>query len=162
MAYFRNCPKCGAQCSHTTKGVRDLSIGLKTLCRSCGRDPYKKTIEQQKEKRLATQKAWKLKNIDKAKEYSLQRYYGLSLAQFNAMSEAQEHKCIICDEIKPLSVDHDHQSGKIRGLLCNPCNRALGWFKDDLECVKRAALYLALDLTNARQLTQEQQERHGR
>jgi hypothetical protein len=63
------------------------------------------------------------------------------------MLEEQEHKCAICltsdtDLDKLLSVDHCHTTGKIRGLLCNNCNLALGNFKDNLNSLENAIKYL--------------------
>lgn len=72
--------------------------------------------------------------------------YGLSLAEFDAMASAQGGRCAVCSIVPPASevlhVDHDHETGAIRGLLCNTCNRALGMFGDDLDRVRAAVAYL--------------------
>lgn len=54
--------------------------------------------------------------------------------------------CTICRGDNRLTVDHDHETGKIRGVLCNTCNRALGMFRDSPELLVRAILYLAGEL----------------
>jgi hypothetical protein len=78
----------------------------------------------------------------------LKKSYGLTIEQYHEMLEAQAGVCAIClgadKAFAHLAVDHCHQSGKVRGLLCNTCNRALGSFQDDPERLKRALLYLAL------------------
>lgn len=51
-------------------------------------------------------------------------------------------ECVICGSDEPLVVDHDHKTGKIRGMLCNHCNRGLGHFRDDPELLQFAAIYL--------------------
>lgn len=51
-------------------------------------------------------------------------------------------KCVICGNEEPLVVDHDHNTGKIRGMLCNHCNRGLGHFRDDPKLLEFAAQYL--------------------
>src|SRR5579859_2601716 len=65
---------------------------------------------------------------------NLRLKYGLSLEQYDAMSVAQLGVCAICGEIDPhgkrLSVDHNHETGQVRALLCNQCNVGLGIFKD--------------------------------
>jgi hypothetical protein len=64
------------------------------------------------------------------------------------MLEEQGHRCKICQSDKSgkgdlgFSVDHDHFTGKIRGLLCHPCNAGLGFFKESEEVMVRAARYL--------------------
>jgi hypothetical protein len=51
-------------------------------------------------------------------------------------------QCVICGSEEKLVVDHDHQAGKIRGMLCNHCNRGLGHFRDDPLLLEFAAQYL--------------------
>lgn len=72
------------------------------------------------------------------------KYAGLSLQDVHAMSDRQNKLCAICDTETLLVVDHDHNDpeGKVRGLLCHPCNRGLGFFRDDPERLERAAGYL--------------------
>lgn len=81
----------------------------------------------------------------------LKRYYGLSLDEYNSMLEKQNHKCAIClgegflmkEHYKmKLVVDHCHEGGQVRGLLCHNCNRGLGLFKDDPESLLRGVEYL--------------------
>jgi hypothetical protein len=74
--------------------------------------------------------------------------YNLTKEDFLEIAEKQGYLCPICngdsrEEPYRLSVDHDHQTNEIRGLLCNPCNYALGLFYDDPERLKRAVEYLA-------------------
>lgn len=73
--------------------------------------------------------------------------YGITSAEYQAIYEAQGGKCYICARAngrsKRLSVDHDHATGEVRGLLCTPCNRdVLGHLRDSIEALKRAATYL--------------------
>lgn len=74
------------------------------------------------------------------------RTYGLTKAQYNELYEAQGGSCYICQRAtgksKKLSVDHDHKTGYVRGLLCATCNKMLGHARDDNEMFKRAAFYL--------------------
>ncbi|QSM04369.1 hypothetical protein PROPHIGD43A-4_59 [Mycobacterium phage prophiGD43A-4] len=59
------------------------------------------------------------------------------------MNAAQRGKCAICgDAPESLVVDHNHETGAVRGLLCNNCNRCLGLLKDNIEVLTSAAAYL--------------------
>ena len=58
------------------------------------------------------------------------------------MLEAQGKKCYLCKSSKKLVVDHDHNTGKVRGLLCDLCNRGLGYFKDNPDVLIAAAKYV--------------------
>ncbi|WP_406212558.1 endonuclease VII domain-containing protein [Streptomyces decoyicus] len=72
----------------------------------------------------------------------LKRQYGMTEAERDAMIKAQFGICPICLEPGPRHVDHDHDTGKVRGVLCFSCNAALGQFKDRPDVLRRAAEYL--------------------
>jgi len=76
--------------------------------------------------------------------------YGLSKQEVTVLKEKQENKCALCDielvwgntEANSAAIDHCHSTGKIRGLLCFHCNRALGMFKDSTDTLTKAIKYL--------------------
>lgn len=76
------------------------------------------------------------------------RTYDISAEEYKILYEAQGGRCAICRRAtgatRKLAVDHDHKTGKVRGLLCKPCNRyGLGFFaRDNPEVLERAAAYL--------------------
>lgn len=84
----------------------------------------------------------------KYKNLELIRTFGITLDEYETLFEKQQGVCAICK--KPelgtrnnyLAVDHNHTTGKVRGLLCNFCNRALGLFCDDLYNLASAIEYL--------------------
>ena len=90
----------------------------------------------------------------------LKKYYGITVADYENMLQAQSGKCAICKSSTSSSrnykrslnakfaVDHCHQTKKVRGLLCTKCNRALGLLNDDVESVLRMAEYLKLSKSN--------------
>jgi hypothetical protein len=75
-------------------------------------------------------------------ESHLRNSYGMTNAEFQAMVEAQGGLCAICVERPAVHVDHDHETGQVRGVLCFPCNAALGQFRDRIDLLARAASYL--------------------
>ncbi|KOU54325.1 endonuclease VII [Streptomyces sp. WM4235] len=76
------------------------------------------------------------------------RKYGITEAERDAMIEAQGGSCLLCRTGPAEHVDHDHQTGKVRGVLCFSCNAALGQFKDRPDVIRRAAAYVEGNLWN--------------
>jgi hypothetical protein len=93
----------------------------------------------------ATKTAWKRANVEKHGASSraawLKAKYGLTVGEYDAMVEAQQGVCAICKGAvvskRRLAVDHCHESGKVRGLLCVPCNAALGVLEAHLDEARR-------------------------
>jgi hypothetical protein len=82
-----------------------------------------------------------------AQKNHLKRKYNLSLDKYQAKLVEQNYCCALCgktqeEEGTALCVDHDHETGQIRDLLCRVCNRALGLFKDSPKLLRKAAEYL--------------------
>lgn len=89
-------------------------------------------------------KAWAKANPDSRRSTRLKFNYGIDLSKYEELFDLQGGCCKICQKHRSvfssnLSVDHDHKTGKVRGLLCNPCNQAMGLLKEDYMAIKRAA-----------------------
>ena len=100
-----------------------------------------------KEHILARVKNWSLNNKDRVRENQLKRDYNLTLDQYNKMFTDQKGCCKICDRhqsklSKVLGVDHNHTTGKIRGLLCNSCNTNIGKFNEDTKILNKMIEYI--------------------
>jgi hypothetical protein len=103
---------------------------------------------ENREKVRAFKRRWRAKNPESVAATKRKNKYGLTANQFIALNEAQGGLCKLCSAFptgrrKHLSVDHDHKTGKVRGLLCNNCNHGLGHFHDNPEILKKAIAYLA-------------------
>ena len=72
----------------------------------------------------------------------IKREYGLNREQYLNMKRTQDSSCLCCKEVKKLVVDHDHETGKVRGLLCDNCNLALGLLKDSVGTLERMIKYV--------------------
>lgn len=103
------------------------------------REYYHKHKEENKEYR----REYSRTHRKETKNRSLLRYYGINLEQYNIMYDEQEGKCFTCKtHHKDLVVDHNHNTGKVRKLLCNKCNLALGYVKDNVEILQSMIVYL--------------------
>jgi hypothetical protein len=97
-----------------------------------------------------TWRKWEQKHPQRAKvmrkkinrKWHLKLKYGLTLEQYEQLSDEQRGRCGVCGTKAKLVVDHDHTTGKVRALLCGPCNQGLGQFRDNCDLLRRAASYL--------------------
>lgn len=114
------------------------------LCRACGGEKENKEIQHcEKCKRKRT--SARLKSL-----------YGITIDEYEELSAHQNHICWICGGVETtkdgfLHVDHDHNTGQIRGLLCAKCNQGIGCFKENIEALEKAIEYLRInscDTTN--------------
>jgi len=112
----------------------------------CGvyKDPEyrKKYRKRNKERHKENLRKWRKSNKESVRGYQLKSLYNLSLEDYENLLLKQDNKCQICEKEKKLVVDHCHNSGKVRGLLCYGCNTSLGQFKDDTSLLRRAITYL--------------------
>jgi len=73
----------------------------------------------------------------------IRRKYGIAYEEYLLRLSAQGGRCLLCKSPGDLCVDHDHATGRVRGLLCRSCNLALGYLRDDVTVLRRAIKYLA-------------------
>jgi hypothetical protein len=105
--------------------------------------------DEEKKRRHEEQKArWRKTPEGRSfmRNWKLQKYYGLTLEAFNALLAGQGGKCAVCETSEwrghgPV-LDHDHVSGKVRGILCTNCNTAIGLMKDDPKRIAKLFAYL--------------------
>lgn len=90
-----------------------------------------------------------LKNPGLKRAMHLKFNYGITVAEWDALFDAQGRRCAICKSEKPYrkngiwNTDHDHVTGKVRGILCSHCNRMLGGAYDDPSILRQAITYLS-------------------
>ena len=131
--------KSCSKCRHT-KPLECFSLDRKT---KSGYYPYCKLCRKMASKERLKNPKNKLLNIEK----NLKKKFGISLVQWDKIFESQNGCCKICDKHQlnfntRLCVDHCHKTGKIRGLLCDRCNKGLGMFNDREELLLKAIQYL--------------------
>jgi hypothetical protein len=131
-------------------------------CKSCVREKATKWAKKNPERYAKRVAAWHAANPGKVKAHRQKSYakgewrerwymksYGLTVAQVDEMIQGQEGRCYICGTDKPegrsntrLMVDHDHNTGRVRRMLCAKCNTGLGSFREDPSLLRKAAGYL--------------------
>lgn len=81
-------------------------------------------------------------------KYSARRQllYVISNTDYESMYHKQDGRCGICKKSTRLSIDHDHKTGRVRGLLCTSCNTAIGKLGDSIEGIQAAMDYLTTDI----------------
>ena len=134
------CGKCGQELPltsfHKAKKEKD---GLQCWCISC-RKSWKR------EERLEYHRERYYSKKDAHLDWSYKRRYGIDLAQYETLLEEQNGLCAICSTNcssgRRLCVDHNHKTGKVRGLLCGNCNKGLGSYMDSVKLLKQAIKYL--------------------
>lgn len=114
-------------------------LGVHSRCKVCIKANFKKYIANRSPSKPKTQSQYKDSNL---------RRYGLNLEKFNAMLEKQGGSCKVCYGPSmgkgTYHVDHDHKTGKVRGLLCHKCNVALGMVQDSKSHLLALINYLEL------------------
>jgi len=159
---MRICSKCDETKSEAEfERRKDRKSGFKSACRACNNRVNAKWKENNPEKARAASRASAAKfyidNPDRVKANGLRalrfRKYGISEIDMKVRLKLQEGRCLICQKefssesrMTVPSVDHDHTTGEVRGLLCGRCNTGLGSFKDSAESCIRAAAYLRREL----------------
>lgn len=156
------CGKCDIEHSEDMfRKDRSRTSGRHPYCKPCEKAAkqawYLKNIDhvkskaksnrhKNKDKYALTKKKWQLANPDKIRAIALKYNFNISLENYSRMLQSQHGVCAICrivpEEGVWMCVDHDHQSGAIRGLLCSSCNKMLGFARDNEETLESAISYL--------------------
>ena len=97
----------------------------------------------------------------KKRDENLKRVYGIGIEEYNTLLEKQNNRCAICESTDPKGrksgrgggvyvfyVDHDHKTGNVRGLLCNICNRTMGYVGENSNVLEEMIKYLQKHATN--------------
>jgi len=121
--------------------------GLNIYCKSCKREYLQEYAKSDIGKQA--QAKYRDKNRAKIREYNLKRNFGINMRKYKKLFKKQEGKCAICETHQSeldrvLAVDHNHENGKIRGLLCSACNKAIGFLKDNPQVILKAHDYVTL------------------
>ncbi len=123
--------------------------GLQTSCKVCCAKNWAAYCQREPEKRKLTRQRSQKKHYAKKQDQRRFKSYSMALGQYDEMRLAQGFACPLCLRHESqclnglLDVDHCHDTGKVRGLLCRTCNAVLGLANENPEVLRRMAAYLA-------------------
>lgn len=158
---MKRCKKCGeVKPIYEFYRAAGMADGHRSECKGCHQKQRKRWYQANRTAAIASVKRWQQENKEHLHAYRreyrqrrkseernayLRRTFGVSNDDYDALLRAQADGCAICGRPpgkSSLHIDHDHDSGRIRGLLCVGCNNALGQFRDRADLLSRAANYL--------------------
>lgn len=144
---MKTCSKCAVSKPLAEFHRRGDSDAHRNECKAC--------INAQNMERYRTKPSTKASHQAAARKYQLKQY-GITPEMYDEMHESQQGKCAICEKPaprigteteRPLAVDHCHETGRIRALLCSQCNSGIGMLSDSAGKLRRATAYLDLHLS---------------
>ena len=139
---MKRCPGCNENKPRTAfQKNRAAPDGLQFHCRTC-----RSRVDARPAKRAADRARYAADGGRKWRDGFYRRTYGITAAEYDTRLRAQRGRCAVCRDKcssgRRLAVDHNHETGAIRGLLCGRCNPMLGYARDDVRILYRAAKYL--------------------
>jgi hypothetical protein len=152
-AECKKCSKLRKSTYYNSHKQEHLKAGRKYYYNN--KEKYKATrkIYLSKKENIDRMIAYRKKNKDN-RNYILKHVFNMSREEYNSLLKMQHESCAICKRHysnfkKALAVDHDHKTGKNRGLLCGNCNIILGHLKDIIKVVENLKIYLQEHETNS-------------
>lgn len=146
---MRTCTKCKIEKEEDLFSVDKYHNRIHSWCKSCRNEKNKKWMQDNKERVNKFKKEHYEENKEKVRWQVIKRKYGIVEQDYLEMLKQQKNGCAICGaidaqhwETNNLLIDHCHNTGKVRGLLCNRCNTTLGLVNDDKTILKRMITYL--------------------
>lgn len=131
-------PKRNAECHP------DRPHYARGLCKQCYNNKYRDQFNKRRYERRSKDHTG---INERERGYFLKSKYGITLEDYDEMLEAQDNACAICGKTpeengRRLHIDHDHETGEVRGLLCHSCNMLLGFAYDNIDILLNAINYL--------------------
>lgn len=154
VAEFKKCAMCKLlhPVSEFSPDVR-MKSGLNSYCHDCRRlNARRRRASDPEHARAISRAASKRRRTpERSRASQLKFRYGLSVEDYTALLESQNSCCAVCSTPQPggmgsWHVDHCHDTGRIRGLLCSTCNVGIGMFKDSPDLLAAAVAYLSRGL----------------
>lgn len=168
------CRKCSRVRPRTEFSVDVHKVdGIRTVCSQCTREFQQRQRDargpRHREYDKEYNRAWRRTPRGRrlSKDKSLRNNYGMTLEQYEQMLTSQDNSCATCKTKDPggphkiFQVDHDHETGAIRGLLCYRCNHGISCFRESVEIIEAVVDYLRADRSKAHVIPEKLAIRRG-
>lgn len=144
---MKTCSRCKAEKELSEFGITHLGY-THSWCRDCRNEAHREYRARNRDKIIKKQREYY--NSDKGRvvmlRSNLKKNYNVTVETYQELIASQDGECLICHKdlngVGVANIDHDHATGIIRGVLCKACNRGLGMFKDDIQLLLKAVVYL--------------------
>ena len=147
---MKTCSKCKTEKPYSEFHISQKGVKgpiYKSQCKVCVRkrqvEKYHSLTEEQKKQRRERSNCY---NPEYRQRYNLRTRFGLTTEEFSDMIVEQNSMCKICgdgfDETNKPQIDHNHETGKVRGLLCRNCNTSLGLLKENTDTILNMISYI--------------------
>lgn len=142
----RVCTKCGEK-KPTSEFYRHKhsKSGFYSVCTKCTLKHQNKYYCKHDQQRKEYANQYRSNHRDTILKYNRDKRfkkYGLTKDQFLEILDRQNNLCAICHKKPPVDIDHDHRTGRVRGILCRRCNAAIGVFDDSIDLLRNSISYL--------------------
>jgi len=147
----RWCRKCHTE-DQQNKRWDPAKPRITDVCLNCGKDITDRRRDTQYCSTSCSMKAFRKRNPGHSRWYVLKCVYGIDQAAYDALMLRQGGKCALCkcelvedlpkSSLRQINIDHDHETGAVRGLLCSSCNVGLGFLGDTVERLRAAIAYI--------------------
>lgn len=143
------CPRCQTMLSRERFGKnRSAHDGLQPRCKPCSVAAVTASRHKDPTSHRKSSRAWAIKNQSRVMDSRLRSTFGIGLDDYNRILEEQGGRCAICrcepgGTKRGFHVDHCHEKGHVRGILCHHCNVGIGNFKNDPDVMRSAADYIS-------------------
>lgn len=141
------CKRCG---KNKTLDCFYRSLEKEARCKECVSELRKEKYKENRQQVIARVRKYRTENPEKIRDLKLRQAYKITAEEYDKKHNQQNGVCAACGKpektvwrgrVVRLAVDHNHQTGQIRGLLCMFCNRALGLLMDDIKIISGLLKY---------------------
>ena len=149
---MKTCSKCDVEKPLSEFYKRSDTGKYRSSCKKCWYISSKRYVDKNRGKVNKYNRDYNKTNPTRAKKSYIKSTYGLTWEEYTKLYNSQQGKCAICNKYITIEVDksrtstacvdHNHETGEVRGILCDSCNKGIGYLKDNIMILENAIKYL--------------------